>query len=223
MEAMPRHDPRPTAAAAPGRTGRAGDGVPEVGRIEGFSDGVVAIIITIMVLELHAPIAEGFDRLWTLWPVFVAYLLSYAYIAIYWVNHHRLFSHARRVTNALIWANMALLFALSLVPFSTSYLGAHHFSREATILYLLTMLLPAFAYSWLQATIRRSGLQSDAAELYHRATSRKGLFATIVYAAGIPLSFVTPWLGIAAAALVAAFWVLPVGPVDRLFLRGGTA
>ena len=221
MEAMPRHDPRPAAAAEPGPEGRGGAGEPDVGRIEGFSDGVVAIIITIMVLELHAPVADGFDHVWRLWPVFLAYLLSYAYIAIYWVNHHRLFSHACRVSNALIWANMALLFALSLVPFSTSYLGAHHFSREATILYLLTMLLPAFAYSWLQTTIRRTGLQSAAAELYHRATTRKGVFATIVYATGIPLSFVTPWLGIAAAALVAAFWVLPVGPVDRLFARGG--
>jgi uncharacterized membrane protein len=221
MEAMPRHDPSPPAAAAPGRTGRRGEAGPDVGRIETFSDGVVAIIITIMVLELHPPIAGGFDRLWTLWPVFLAYVLSYAYIAIYWVNHHRLFSYARRVTNALIWANMALLFALSLVPFSTSYLGGRDFSREATILYLATMLLPAFAYSWLQAVIRRTCLQSAPARLYHRATIRKGLFATIVYATGIPLSFVTPWLGIAAAVLVAAFWVLPVGPVDRLFARGG--
>ncbi len=221
MEAMPRHDPSPPAA--PRLRGRRGDGAPDVGRIEAFSDGVVAIVITIMVLELHPPVAAGFDRLWTLWPVFLAYLLSYAYIAIYWVNHHRLFSHALRVTNALIWANMLLLFALSLVPFSTSYLGGHGFSREATIVYLLTMLLPAFAYSWLQGEIRKTGLQSEAAALYHRATSRKGLFATAVYVAGIPLSFVSPWLGIAAAALVAAFWVLPVGPIDRLFVRGGSA
>ena len=221
MEAMPRHDPRPTAPAPPGRSGRRGEGGPDVGRIETFSDGVVAIIITIMVLELHPPLAGGFERLWTLWPVFLAYVLSYAYIAIYWVNHHRLFSYARRVSNALIWANMALLFALSLVPFSTSYLGGRDFSREATILYLATMLLPAFAYSWLQAVIRRTGVQSEAAGLYHRATSRKGVFATIIYAAGIPLSFITPWLGIGAAALVAAFWVLPVGPLDRLFARRG--
>jgi uncharacterized membrane protein len=221
MEAMPGHEPSARSSARTGRPERRGEGVPEVGRIEAFSDGVVAIIITIMVLELHPPLAGGFDHLWTLWPVFLAYLLSYAYVAIYWVNHHRLFSHARQVTNALIWANMLLLFALSLVPFSTSYLGGRHFSGEATILYLLTMLLPALAYSWLQAVIRRTGLQSEAADLYHRATTRKGLFATIVYAAGIPLSFVSPWLGIAAAALVAAFWVLPVGPVDRLFVRGG--
>jgi uncharacterized membrane protein len=222
MEAMAGDDSSAHAAAEPAMPGRRGDGVPEVGRIEAFSDGVVAIIITIMVLELHPPLAGGFDRLWTLWPIFLAYLLSYAYVAIYWVNHHRLFSHARTVTNGLIWANMLLLFALSLVPFSTSYLGGRNFSRDATILYLSTMLLPAFAYSWLQSTIRRTGLQSAAADLYHRATGRKGLFATMVYALGIPLSFLSPWLGIAAAALVAGFWVLPVGPVDRLFVRGGT-
>jgi uncharacterized membrane protein len=133
------------------------EGRPGVGRVEAFSDGVVAIIVTIMVLELHPPVAEGMDHLWSLWPVFLAYALSYAYVAIYWVNHHRLFAHATRVTNGLVWSNMLLLFALSLVPFSTSYLGEHHFSREATWLYLVTMLLPAVAYTWLQSVIRETG------------------------------------------------------------------
>ena len=95
--------------------GRAG-----VGRIEAFSDGVIAIIITIMVLELHAPVSERMDQLWSLWPVFLAYILSYAYVAIYWVNHHRMFAHATRVSNGLLWSNMLLLFTLSLIPFSTS-------------------------------------------------------------------------------------------------------
>ena len=220
---MPRNDAPKRPPSTRRTPQRQGDGVPEVGRVEAFSDGVIAIIITIMVLELHAPVMAGLDNLWLLWPVFVAYALSYVYIAIYWVNHHRLFSHALVVTNGLIWANMALLFALSLVPFSTSYLGQHHFSRDATILYLATMLLPAFTYTALQVAIRRGGLRSPDIARYHRATIRKGATATIVYAAGIPLSFVTPWLGIAAAALVAAFWVLPVGPVDRLFVRGGVA
>ncbi|TPG43178.1 DUF1211 domain-containing protein [Sphingomonas koreensis] len=196
-----------------------GEGRPGVGRIEAFSDGVVAIIITIMVLELHPPISEGWDKLATLWPVFLAYALSYAYVAVYWANHHRLFSHATRVTNALVWSNMALLFALSLVPFSTSYLGEHHFSREATWLYLVTMLLPAVAYTWLQTTIRRTGRQDHDARAYHRQTSRKGIFATLVYAAGLALTFVSPWLGIACAALVALFWFLPASPLDRLFAR----
>ncbi|WP_052215889.1 TMEM175 family protein [Sphingomonas sp. ERG5] len=194
------------------------EGPPGVGRVEAFSDGVVAIIVTIMVLELHPPISEGMDKLWTLWPVFLAYILSYAYVAIYWVHHHRLFTHARHVCNGLIWSNMLLLFALSLVPFSTSYLGEHHFNREATLIYLVTMILPAFAYIWLQSTIRVTGNQSAAAKTYHRQTGRKGLFATLVYLLGIVLTlFVSPWLGIGCAAIVAIFWVLPRSPLDRLF------
>jgi uncharacterized membrane protein len=197
------------------------EGRPGVGRVEAFSDGVVAIIVTIMVLELRPPVAEGLDRLWTLWPVFVAYALSYAYVAIYWVNHHRLFSHATRVTNGLLWSNMLLLFTLSLVPFSTSYLGEHHFSREATWLYLATMLLPSLAYAWLQNVINRTGTQGEKARTYYAATTRKGLAATLIYALGIPLTFLSPWLGIACAVVVAILWFLPQSRIDRLFSDQG--
>jgi uncharacterized membrane protein len=197
--------------------GRAG-----VGRVEAFSDGVLAIIVTIMVLELKAPTAEPLNALWKLWPVFLAYVLSYAYVAIYWVNHHRLFGHVHRVTNGLLWANIGLLFSLSLVPFSTAYLGEHHFSRDATLLYLLTLLLPSLAYAVLQRLIIGAGIQSHASELYHRATIRKGAAATAIYLLGLPLAYVSPWLGIACAALVAVLWMLPWSPVDRLFLLGET-
>ncbi len=186
-------------------------------RVEAFSDGVIAIVITIMVLEMHAPEAPGLQHLWPLWPVFLAYLLSYAYIAIYWVNHHRMFHYAERVTNSLLWANIALLFALSLVPFATAYLGKQAFSRDATLLYMGTMMLPAFAYTWLQTVIRATGKQDAEARGYHKRTMRKGFAATLVYAAGIPLSFVTPVLGLACAGLVAFFWFLPKSPLDRLF------
>jgi uncharacterized membrane protein len=196
-----------------------GEGRPEVSRVEAFSDGVIAIIVTIMVLELHAPVAEGVKPLLELWPVFLAYALSYTYVAIYWVNHHRLFSHATRVTNALVWSNMLLLFALSLMPFSTSYLGEHAFSRDATLLYLMGTLLPSLAYTWLQLVIRATGKQGPAADRYFRQTGRKGYFATGLYVFGIPLAFVSPWLGIACAAIVAVFWFLPNSPVDRLFAR----
>jgi len=186
-------------------------------RVEAFSDGVIAIIITIMVLEMHAPEEPGLEHLAALWPVFTAYALSYAYVAIYWVNHHRMFHHATRVTNGLLWANIALLFALSLVPFATAYLGEHHFSRDATLLYMGTMMLPAFAYVTLQTVIRRTGAQDEAAQDYHRRTMRKGFAASAVYAVGIPLTFVSPLLGLACAALVAIFWFLPKSPLDELF------
>jgi uncharacterized membrane protein len=197
--------------------GRAG-----VNRIEAFSDGVIAIIVTIMVLELHPPVADGMNHLWTLWPVFLAYVLSYAFVAIYWVNHHRLFSHAMRVTNALMWSNIALLFTLSLIPFTTAYLGEHHFSREATWLYLVSTLLPAIAYTLVQSVIRRTGQQGEAATVYHRQTTRKGLAATALYLSGLPLTFVSPWLGITCAAIVAVLWFFPNSPFDALFDgRGG--
>ncbi|MDQ2877928.1 MAG: TMEM175 family protein [Pseudomonadota bacterium] len=190
-----------------------------VGRVGAFSDGVLAIIITIMVLELKAPEQPGLQYLLRLWPTFAAYALSFAYVGIYWVNHHRLFGHATRVSNALVWFNLGLLFALSLIPFSTAYLGNMHFSRDATWLYLATMLLPAFSYVPLQHVIRATGSQSDPAQLYHRQTTRKGLAAAAVYIAGIPLTLVSPWLGIGCALIVAVLWFLPNSPFDRWFER----
>jgi len=193
------------------------EGQPGVSRVEAFSDGVIAIIITIMVLELKAPEEPGFGHLWALWPTFVAYILSFAYVGIYWVNHHRLFSHARRVTNGLVWFNLLLLFALSLIPFSTAYLGGQHFSRDATLVYLASMLLPALGYTPLQHVIRLSGAKSEVSQTYHRQTMRKGAVAVVIYIAGVPLSFVSPWLGIACAAIVAILWFLPKSPIDDLF------
>lgn len=170
-----------------------------------------------MVLELKAPEEPGLEHLWRLWPTFLAYILSFAYVGIYWVNHHRLVSHARRVTNGLVWFNLLLLFALSLVPFSTAYLGGQHFSRDAALVYLVSMLLPAIAYVPLQQIIRVTGSQSEAARRYHRQTARKGIVATAIYLAGLPLAFVSPALGIACAGLVALLWFLPKSPIDRLF------
>ena len=186
-------------------------------RLEAFSDGVIAIIITIMVLELKAPHDASVPALLALWPTFLAYVLSFALVAIYWVNHHRLFGHATHVTNGLLWSNILLLFALSLVPFSTSYLGEHHFNREATWLYLATMLLPSVAYAWLQATIRHTGKRGPGAERFYAASTRKGWVAALIYALGIPLTFVSPWLGIGCAALVAVLWFLPQSRIDALF------
>jgi uncharacterized membrane protein len=156
-----------------------------------------------------------------LWPVFLAYVLSYAYVAIYWVNHHRLFGHATRVTNGLLWSNMLMLFFLSLVPFSTGYLGEHHFSRTATWLYLATMMGPSIAYAWLQAVIARTGAQGRAAQEYYAASTRKGLAATLIYGSGIPLTLVSPWLGIGCAVIVAILWFLPHSRIDRLFAQLG--
>lgn len=193
------------------------EGRPGVGRVEAFSDGVVAIIVTIMVLELHAPVADGIDKLWSLWPVLLAYVLSYAYVAIYWVNHHRLFSLATVVTNGLLWSNMLLLFALSFIPFTASYLGEHHFSREAMWLYLASMIFPATCYTWLQSVICRTGRQGEGADAYYRRSTHKGYASLSIYLMGIPLTWVSPWLGVGCAVVVAILWVLPETSIDLLF------
>lgn len=193
------------------------EGKPGVGRIEAFSDGVLAIIVTIMVLELHAPEQPGLDKLLPLWPVFLAYALSFAYVGIYWANHHRLFSHATLVTNSLVWLNLGLLFSLSLIPFTTAYLGEQHFSRDGALVYLASMIFPGVFYVPLQAVIRSTGIQGQEAEIYHRQTSRKGVAAVVIYLAGIGLTFVSPWLGIMTAAIVALLWCLPKSPFDALF------
>ncbi len=198
------------------------EGLKGVARVEAFSDGVIAIIVTIMVLELHAPEEQGLEHLWSLWPTVLAYVLSYGFVAIYWVNHHRLFSHATRMSNGLMWANIALLFTLSLMPFSTAYLGNQNFTREATWLYLITTLLPALAYTWLQTIIRKTGRQGPAADRYHRQTGRKGMAATAIYLSGLALTGISPWLGVLMAIIVAVLWFLPDSPFDALFDgRGG--
>jgi uncharacterized membrane protein len=188
-------------------------------RVEAFSDGVIAIIVTIMVLELHAPERPGLAALAAQWPVFLAYALSYAYVAIYWVNHHKLFQFATRAGNALLWSNIVLLFTLSLIPFATAYLGEQHFSGEATLLYMLVMLLPSSAYNWLQRVIRRTGAQSAEAQRYHRRTLRKSGLACVLYLVGLAVAVASPTAGLACAALVALLWCLADGPLDRLFER----
>lgn len=193
------------------------EGTPGIGRVEAYSDGVMAIIVTIMVLELHAPEAAGLSHLRALWPVFLAYILSYAYVSIYWVNHHRLLSHAKIVTNALVWSNLLLLFALSLVPFTTSYLGEQHFSRDATLIYLVSLALPAIAYGWLQSTIVRTGTDNPRSRAYYRRTLHKTIVAAAIYLSGLPLSFISPWLGIGCAVIVAILWFLPNSSIDLLF------
>lgn len=190
-------------------------------RVEAFSDGVIAIIITIMVLELHAPLEDGWAPLLRLWPVFCAYLLSFVYVAIYWLNHHRLLAHARRVTNGLLWANMALLFTLSLVPFATAYLGEHHFNHNATLLYMGVMMAVAAFYMALQGDIRRHGRHDNAAIGYYRIMRRKGMVSIWLYGAGLALSFWRPALGIGCAGLVAILWFMPASPLDRMFSACG--
>ncbi len=191
----------------------------DTGRIEAFSDGVIAIIITIMVLEIHPPEAPTWAALAHLWPSLLGYALSFAYIAIYWVNHHRLVGLAPRFSVGLHWSNSLLLFTLSLVPISTGWLGRFPLSPVPTATYLATLLLPAAAYMWLNAEVMKlKGADAAPQHIIH-AEQIKQIGSFLIYASGIALAFVQPALSLGCAALVSLIWFLPDGPIDRLLTR----
>jgi len=188
-------------------------------RLEAFSDGVIAIIITIMVLEIHPPDAPTWEALGRLWPALVGYVLSFTYIAIYWVNHQRLIGFAPRFSVGLHWSNMLLLFALSLVPISTGWMGRFPLSTVPTATYLFTLILPSTAYMWLNAeVIKLKGADAAPKHVIH-AEQIKQIGSFIIYASGIALAFVSPALSLACAALVSFIWFLPDGPIDRQLTR----
>lgn len=187
-------------------------------RLLAFSDGVIAVIITIMVLELHAPADASLGALHALLPKFMGYVLSFVYVAIYWVNHHHMMYTARRVNGAVLWANMALLFFLSLVPFTTAWLGESEGAKWPTVVYGVSLLAPALAYYLLQSLI--IGLHGPD-HVLKRAVGGdwKGRASPIFYIAGIGLSFVEPWIGLGLYALVALIWLVPDPRIERELIK----
>jgi uncharacterized membrane protein len=177
-------------------------------RLEAFSDGVLAIIITIMVLELRPPHESTLDALKPLVPVFLTYVLSFIYIGIYWNNHHHLLKTIHKVTGGMMWANLHLLFWLSLFPFVTGWMGENHFTSLPTALYGSVLLLAAIAYYILQTTIlRQHGRDSRLAIALGR--DFKGKISPVFYAVAIPLSFVNPLIASGIYIVVALMWLIP--------------
>ena len=177
-------------------------------RLEAFSDGVIAIIITIMVLEMKVPHGNDLAALRPLIPVFVSYVLSFAYVGIYWNNHHHMLHAAAQVNGAILWANLHLLFWLSLIPFVTGWMGENHFAALPVALYGVVLLMAGAAYSILaNALIRRHGPESTLA----RALGRdfKGKVSLVAYVLAIPLAFVNNWIAMAVYFAVAAMWLIP--------------
>jgi uncharacterized membrane protein len=184
-------------------------------RLEAFSDGVLAIIITIMVLELKVPHSNDLAALKPLLPVFLNYVLSFLYVGIYWNNHHHLFHSAPDISGGIMWANLHLLFWLSLFPFATGWMGENHFTPMPTAAYGVVLLMAAVAYYVLQlAIIAKNGPQS----LLARAIGRdwKGKFSPVIYLVAIPLALVTPWISAALYALVALWWLIPDRRIERV-------
>jgi len=187
-------------------------------RLEAFSDGVLAIIITIMVLELKVPHGETLDALLPLVPVFLSYVLSFVYIGIYWNNHHHMLHAASKVTGPMLWANLHLLFWLSLFPFATGWMGENHFAPMPSALYGLVLLMAAIAY-WLleQAIIASEG----AGSVLKRAVGRdwKGKLSPVLYAIAIAATFLVPWVAQAIYVFVAILWLVPDPRIERALHR----
>lgn len=185
----------------------------QTNRLEAFSDGVLAIIITIMVLALRVPHGSGLDALAPLWPVLTSYVLSFVNLSIYWNNHHHML-HVTRVTGGILWANMHLLFRLSLVPFVTGWMGENHFARVPTAMYGVVLLMAAIAYWVLQLTIIRSQGESS---ILARAIGHdvKGKLSPVFYMLAIPFAFVHEAIAGSLYAIVALMWLLPDRRIER--------
>ena len=184
-------------------------------RLAAFSDGVIAIIITIMVLELKLPDDGGLNALAAVAPSFLAYVLSFIYLAIYWNNHHHMLHTVNRVDGLILWANSHLLFWLSLIPAATGWLGRNFLAPVPTAVYGVTLLMPAIAYVLLQmAIIHRQGAHSVLARAV--GGDLKGKVSPVLYISGIVLAFFQPWLSIALYVAVAIIWLVPDRRIERV-------
>ena len=187
----------------------------EKNRLEAFSDGVLAIIITIMVLELKVPQSPDLAELKHLFPVFLTYVLSFVYLGIYWNNHHHLLKAAGRVNGAMMWANMHLLFWLSLFPFVTGWMGENHFTTIPTAIYGTVLLLAAIAYYLLQSVVVAGhGCDSKLAAAIGR--DFKGKLSPVLYALGVAAAFFRPWMSCTLYVFVALMWLIPDRRIERL-------
>ena len=184
------------------------------GRLEAFSDGVIAILITIMVLELHIPAGTSWHALGHALPALLAYVLSFVYLGIYWNNHHHMLAAACRVSGAALWANLHLLFWLSLVPFTTAWMSEHRFPSVPTAVYGIVLLAAAIAYLILQtALVRADGEHSRLRVAL--GSDVKGKISALLYCIGIALAFADRWLGLAVYVAVALIWLVPDRRVER--------
>ncbi|WP_235324452.1 TMEM175 family protein [Pedobacter lusitanus] len=185
------------------------------GRLEAFSDGVFAIIITIMVLELKVPHGGNDLRaLIPMIPVFISYVLSFVYVGIYWNNHHHMMQAAKSVNGRILWSNLYLLFWLSLIPFATAWMGENHFSQWPMALYGFVMVMNAFAYSILSnSLIKHEGKNSNLSKAIGKGT--KGMISVACYLTAIVLSMVNPWISFGLYVLVAVIWFIPDSRIEK--------
>ena len=184
-------------------------------RLEAFSDAVIAIIITIMVLELKVPHETSFDALMKLWPIFLSYAVSFLMLGIYWGNHHHLVHTIREVRGSIIWANLHLLFWLSLIPFATAWMGENHFEKNTVAAYALLSDACGVAYYILLVVIKNCNQDNAAVLEVLKKQSRKGTLSCILYTAAFGLSFIDAKFGGILIILVGVLWLMPVRNIER--------
>jgi len=185
------------------------------GRLEAFSDGVIAVIITIMVLELKAPHGDALSDLTKLLPTFLIYVLSFIYLGIYWVNHHHFLHAVEKVSGGLLWANLHLLFWLSLIPFTTAWMGENHFTTWPVVVYATNLLACAVAYTIVTAVVLRlEGPNSKFARAI--GSDKKGRVSLLLYLISIPIAFYAPMMSCALFVTVAAIWLVPDRRIEHV-------
>jgi uncharacterized membrane protein len=187
-------------------------------RLEAFSDGVIAILITIMVLELKVPHGDDWQALASVWPVLTSYVLSFIYLGIYWNNHHHMLHLTSRINGRILWTNLHLLFWLSLIPFTTAWMGENHYSSLPTAFYGTNLLMAGVAFMLLERSIIASQ-GNDSALAAAVGDDWKGIASAALYAAAIPLAFVREWIADGIYVVVAMMWFVPD---PRIESRAGT-
>jgi uncharacterized membrane protein len=184
-------------------------------RLESFSDGVLAIIITIMVLEIKVPRGSEWFELKPLIPVFISYLMSFIFIGIYWGNHHHLLHSVKSISSGIIWANLDLLFWLSLIPFGTGWMGENHFAPDTVLVYGILLLMCGVAFTILQKVVERHLHDSEELRNAFSVLNKKGLISTIGYASAIPLAYINPILSGIIFFAIAFMWFIPDKNIEK--------
>ncbi|HUS01478.1 MAG TPA: TMEM175 family protein [Chitinophagaceae bacterium] len=188
-------------------------------RLQAFSDGVIAIIITIMVLEMKVPHSADLSSLKPVIPIFMSYILSFIYVGIYWNNHHHMMHTIHHVNGRVLWANTHLLFWLSLIPFASGWMGENHFAKWPVVVYGVVVCMAGIAYYFLsQSLLKLHGKDSRLGLAI--GNDRKGITSVIIYVMGIGLCFIHPWLGVLLYSLVAAMWFIPDGRIEKKMKTG---
>jgi len=184
-------------------------------RLEAFSDGVLAIIITIMVLEIKIPHGAAWAELWHIVPVLFCYFLSFLIVAIYWGNHHHLLHSVKQVTVCIIWANFNLLFWLSLIPVATGWMGENEFAENTVAVYGLLMVFSGVSYFILQRTVERNSLEIEGLKKAFRIQNKKGIASTTLYTLSVPMAYVHPLISGILFLIVSIIWLIPARNIEK--------